>query len=274
MARDPRGARAFSPRAPPSRRSSSLCDGGFAHVHSGVRRPDQRRRASRLASVMLGLLCATVVPSCEVIDDIHVVDDVDGDPGRPAESAPAIVDSSVIPSSPPVFGYPDPGATGPDQGSNRVATHSELTALRAAMDVPVAGVTRTALRDSYTEARGDRSHEALDIIVPRGTPVLSATDGRLLKIFNSQTGGLMVYASDASGRFILLYGHLDRYADGLSEGMTLARGQVIGYVGTTGNAPVDTPHLHFGILRGDPRVSWWTGVAVNPYPLLVQGPLR
>jgi murein DD-endopeptidase MepM/ murein hydrolase activator NlpD len=81
----------------------------------------------------------------------------------------------------------------------------------------------------------------------------------------------MVYATDASERFILLYGHLDRYADGLRNGMPLARGQVIGYVGTTGNAPPGTPHLHFGILRGHPDVSWWTGVPVNPYPLLVAG---
>lgn len=154
-----------------------------------------------------------------------------------------------------------------DTGS--VATAQELAELSAALDVPVQGVMRMQLRDTYTEPRGGRVHEALDILAARGTPVLSATDGRLLKLFNSKPGGLMVYATDSSERFILLYGHLDRYADGMIDGMRLVRGQVIGYVGTTGNAPIATPHLHFGILRGHPKVSWYKGVPVNPHPLLV-----
>jgi peptidoglycan LD-endopeptidase LytH len=148
------------------------------------------------------------------------------------------------------------------------ATAAELDALAAELDVPVAGVPRSALRDSYHEARGDRVHAALDILAPRGTPVVAATDGRLLKLFDSRAGGLMVYTTDASERFILFYGHLDSYAEGLREGMELVRGQVIGYVGTTGNAPPDTPHLHFGVLRGSPRASWSSGAPVNPYTLL------
>jgi|GEM_PF-1731922 len=151
-----------------------------------------------------------------------------------------------------------------------VATARELTELSAALGIPVQGVVRSDLRDSYTESRGDRSHEAIDILVARGTPVLSAADGRVLRLFDSKPGGLMVYATDASERFILLYGHLDGYAPGIIDGMTIRRGQVIGYVGTTGNAPKDTPHLHFGILRGRPDVSWSQGVAVNPFPLLVR----
>lgn len=148
-------------------------------------------------------------------------------------------------------------------------TANELAELRGKLDVPVQGVTRAQLRDTYTESRAaGRLHEALDIRAPRGTPVTSAIDGRLLKKWNSKAGGLMVYAADPSDRFILLYGHLDRYADGLREGMDLKRGQLIGYVGTTGNAPPDTPHLHFAILYGKPRVSWSRGTAVNPYPLL------
>ena len=100
--------------------------------------------------------------------------------------------------------------------------------------------------------------------------MLSAADGKLMRLFDSKTGGLMVYAADPSDRFILLYGHLDRYAANMRDGMPLKQGQVIGYVGTTGNAPAGTPHLHFGILRGKPSVSWSRGVAVNPYPLLVR----
>lgn len=153
--------------------------------------------------------------------------------------------------------------------SDSAATPRELAGLGAILDVPVQGVTRSQLSDSYSELRGDHMHEAIDILAERGTPVLSAADGRVLKLFDSKAGGLMVYAADPSGRFILLYGHLDRYADGLTDGASLHRGQVIGYVGTTGNAPPGTPHLHFGILRGDPDVSWARGTPVNPYPLLM-----
>ena len=150
------------------------------------------------------------------------------------------------------------------------STDGELAALRRTLIVAVEGVTKSQLRDTYAEARGGRTHEALDIPAPRGTAVLSASDGRLMRLFDSKTGGLMVYASDPTDRFILLYGHLDRYAANLKDGMPLKQGQVIGYVGTTGNAPPETPHLHFGILRGKPSVSWSRGVAVNPYELLVR----
>jgi peptidoglycan LD-endopeptidase LytH len=149
------------------------------------------------------------------------------------------------------------------------AAGGALAVLSAGLGVPVAGVARSELRDSYDEPRGGRLHEAMDILVPRGTPVVSAADGTLLKLFDSEAGGLMVYAMDPSERFVLLYGHLDGFADGLVEGMRLVRGQVIGYVGTTGNAPEGTPHLHFAILRGRPAVEWWSGEPVNPYPLLV-----
>lgn len=148
------------------------------------------------------------------------------------------------------------------------ASPRELDELKAALAIPVQGVRGSQLRDTYTEARGSRTHEALDIAAPRGTPVLSAADGKLVKLHDSKAGGLMVYAADASDRFVLLYGHLDRYADGVREGMALKRGQTIGYVGTTGNAPPGTPHLHFAILRGEPSRAWWRGTAVNPYPLL------
>jgi hypothetical protein len=148
-------------------------------------------------------------------------------------------------------------------------TTLELAELRRILAVPVQGVAKSQLRDTYTEARGTRSHEALDIRAPRGTPVLSAADGKLMRLFDSKTGGLMVYAADPTDRFILLYGHLDRYAAGMRDGMPLKQGQVIGYVGTTGNAPLETPHLHFGILRGKPSANWARGTPVNPYPLLV-----
>ncbi|MBC7791440.1 MAG: M23 family metallopeptidase [Anaerolineae bacterium] len=139
------------------------------------------------------------------------------------------------------------------------------------MILPVQGVLPRDLVDSYRDARAGHAHEAIDILAPRGTAVLSATEGRLLKLHQSTAGGLMVYATDANDRFILMYGHLDRYADGLSEGMPLSSGQVLGYVGTTGNAPPGTPHLHFSIARGTPSAKWWKGTSVNPYDLLNPG---
>jgi peptidoglycan LD-endopeptidase LytH len=150
------------------------------------------------------------------------------------------------------------------------ASAAELNALAGALVIPVAGVQWSQLRATYTESRGSRPHDAIDIAAARGTAVVSAADGRLLKLHNSVPGGLMVYAADASDRFILMYGHLDAYAPGLAEGMTLRQGQLLGYVGTTGNAPPETPHLHFAIARGNPSVSWWRGTAVNPYPLLAR----
>jgi peptidoglycan LD-endopeptidase LytH len=189
-----------------------------------------------------------------------------------ADSATAPADAAAIPAAAaqlPVSPVPGLSAT---PGAVPPAEADELAALGAALVVPVAGVERWQLQDTYTDARsGGRTHDAIDIMAPRGTPVLSAMDGRLLRLFDSKPGGLMVYATDPTERFILLYGHLDGYAPGLQDGMPLRRGQVIGYVGTTGNAPPDAPHLHFGILRGDPAVSWSEGAAVNPYPLLVPG---
>jgi peptidoglycan LD-endopeptidase LytH len=151
-------------------------------------------------------------------------------------------------------------------------TSAELAGLSAALIVPVQGVRASELLDTFDAARGDtaspRRHDALDIPAPRGTPVLSAIDGRLLRLFTSAAGGLMIYAADPSERFVLLYAHLDRYATGLREGMPLRRGQVIGYVGTTGNAPPNVPHLHFGISRTKDVKEWWTGRAIDPKPLL------
>jgi murein DD-endopeptidase MepM/ murein hydrolase activator NlpD len=135
--------------------------------------------------------------------------------------------------------------------------------------VPVAGVTPAELHGSFHAPRGGgaRQHNALDIPAPRGTPVISATPGRVLRLFNSKAGGLMVYAADATERFILMYGHLDQYAEGLKDGMRLERGQTIGYVGTTGNAPPNVPHLHFAIARTNNVSRWWNGTPIDPAPL-------
>jgi peptidoglycan LD-endopeptidase LytH len=162
-------------------------------------------------------------------------------------------------------------ATDAAADSNAVRpTPVELAELASRLIVPVAGIQPDDLLDTFDEARGGgaRRHNALDIPAPRGTAVLSATDGRVQRLFSSAAGGLMVYASDPSDHFVLMYAHLDRYADGIANGMPLQRGDTIGYVGTTGNAPPDVPHLHFAIARTTNVARWWTGMPVDPRPLL------
>jgi murein DD-endopeptidase MepM/ murein hydrolase activator NlpD len=106
-------------------------------------------------------------------------------------------------------------------------------------------------------------------MAPRGTPVLAADDGVVAKISRNKAGGLAIYQVDGSGHIVYYYAHLDRYADGLKEGMAVKKGDVIGYVGTSGNAPPGTPHLHFTIFKLGPEKQWWKGTAVNPFPLWV-----
>ena len=135
--------------------------------------------------------------------------------------------------------------------------------------IPVVGVRPHQLPNTFDEARsGGRRHDAIDILAPRGTPVLSVDVGRVAKIDTSDRGGLSFYATDPSGRFMYYYAHLDRYRAGLREGRPLVRGDTVGYVGTTGNAPPNNPHLHFAINKlVDPK-RWWDGEPINPWPLL------
>ena len=142
---------------------------------------------------------------------------------------------------------------------------------RDRLTMPVQGVSRDQLHDTFTAARGsDRAHEAIDIMAPRRTPVLAATDGTVAKLFTSKQGGLTIYEFDPSKTFCYYYAHLDAYAADLREGRTIRRGEVIGYVGSTGNASPEAPHLHFAIFRLTPEHQWWKGVAVNPSPILTR----
>jgi murein DD-endopeptidase MepM/ murein hydrolase activator NlpD len=134
--------------------------------------------------------------------------------------------------------------------------------------MPVKGFDPKALRDNFDETRGLRRHEALDIMAARGTPVVAADDGAIAKLFRSVAGGITIYQYDPSEKFVYYYAHLDRYRDGLAQGETVKRGDVIGYVGSTGNAPANAPHLHFTIFQLGPEKKWWRGKAVNPYPYL------
>jgi murein DD-endopeptidase MepM/ murein hydrolase activator NlpD len=138
-----------------------------------------------------------------------------------------------------------------------------------AISIPVVGVTAGQLRPSFNEGRVGHIHHALDILAPRGTPVIAAVDGRIEKMFTSGAGGLTIYEFDRARQFVYYYAHLDRYAPSITEGMEVTRGTVIGYVGTTGNAPANTPHLHFAIQRLGPEKLWWRAEAIDPYPVLV-----
>jgi murein DD-endopeptidase MepM/ murein hydrolase activator NlpD len=138
--------------------------------------------------------------------------------------------------------------------------------------IPVAGVSKDELTNSFRDARGggSRLHEALDIMAPAGTPVLAAAPGTIEKLFRSGDGGNTIYVRSDDRRTIHYYAHLDRYAPALAEGMIVRRAQPLGTVGASGNADPSAPHLHFAVLRTTPAADWWEpATAINPYPLIV-----
>lgn len=143
-----------------------------------------------------------------------------------------------------------------------------------ALIIPVAGVRAKDLSDTFSQARarGARRHDAIDIVAPRGTAVVAAAAGRVEKLFLSRDGGNTVYIRSGDGRRIYYYAHLDRYAPGLREGMSVEQGDAIGTVGSTGNADPATPHLHFAVWMTEPARKWWEqAVALNPFPMLTRG---
>ena len=134
--------------------------------------------------------------------------------------------------------------------------------------IPVEGVQPDQLVRSFADSRGGRQHEAIDILAPRNTPVKAIEDGTIARLFFSKAGGITVYQFDPTGQYCYYYAHLERYADGLIEGQAVRKGQVLGYVGTSGNAPKDTPHLHFAIFRLTEAKRWWEGSPIDPYDVL------
>lgn len=211
----------------------------------GGPRPDDDGGARRLAAVDR---FTGGVPT----DDVVAV--LDAQPhDRPADAArpaPVPIDPSVPALTPSPRGMLD-----------------DLRARR--LTVPVEGVTSDRLVQTFDDPRGgSRVHEAIDILAPRHTPVVAVEDGTVARLFTSRAGGITVYQYDPSSRFVYYYAHLDRYADGLEEGAAVRRGQVLGYVGTSGNAPPDTPHLHFAIFEMDDAKRWWEGRPIDPFLVL------
>jgi len=137
--------------------------------------------------------------------------------------------------------------------------------------IPVEGVTANRLTDTFNDARAvARRHDAIDIMAPRGTEVRAVDDGTIAKLFTSKAGGLTIYQFDPSQTFSYYYAHLDHYAFGLAERQRVKRGELLGYVGSTGNASETAPHLHFAIARLGTAREWWKGDPINPYPLLAK----
>lgn len=137
------------------------------------------------------------------------------------------------------------------------------------LTLPVEGVDRDRLHDSFDDPRSQgRVHRAIDIMAPRGSPVFAVEDGTVARLDDSQAGGgIVVYQYDPDRTYVYYYAHLEKWADGLEEGDRVGRGQVLGYVGTTGNAPPDAPHLHFAITLADTDGRWWNGIPINPFGL-------
>jgi murein DD-endopeptidase MepM/ murein hydrolase activator NlpD len=161
-------------------------------------------------------------------------------------------------------------ATGAGAGEPAAAPPA-VVGTSAGLIIPVAGIRPEQLTDTFDEARGGgtRKHEALDIMAPRGTPVIAAAAGTVEKLFHSNDGGNTIYVRSPDRKTIHYYAHLDHYADGLREGQGVQQGQVIGAVGSTGDASPDAPHLHFEIMQTTPAAKWYEPATdINPYPLL------
>ena len=184
----------------------------------------------------------------------------------PAPAAPAeeLVAGEPAPAAPPreiPVPVPEELVFTPPESVSSDLMAKELT-------IPVQGYDPEELTPQFDLARGNREHEAIDLMAEEGTPVLAAEDGVLVRFFDSDRGGITIYQFDPTETYVYYYAHLQSRAEGLEEGDSVRRGQVIGYVGSTGNADSDAPHLHFGIGRLGPEKNWWQAEPVDPYPAL------
>ena len=238
-----------------------------------MNRADQRRPASSwlvfvaalafLAGMLVMAAIVTIFPSgARTIAQPPVEassEPVEAKPGGPVEVRPS------RPESPPAVTAPEPE---PPATSSMSANPFE-NLRRRNLELPVKGVYREDLRDSFNETRGSaRRHEAIDILAPRNTQVIAVEEGTIARLFLSEAGGLTIYQYDPTKTYVYYYAHLERYADGLKEGDKVKRGELIGYVGTSGNAPRDTPHLHFAIFKMTDEKKWWEGTPIDPYSVL------
>lgn len=254
-------------------------------------------RSRRWPAFVIGLLCGVVLlwtlleyraslwpwlpapgvkPAAVPLDAPAVINDTADADARWQEDAntrrplplPPSAPTPELPTAPPPPSPTQPEAERVDE-PRPAADAPTTTAAPPSLLLPVAGVSAGQLQDTYADARGQgRQHDAIDIMAPTGTPVLAVADGTIVKLFNSKPGGLTIYQFDSRAEHAFYYAHLERYAEGLHEGQRVARGDLIGHVGYSGNANPAAPHLHFAIFLLGPEKNWWQGTAINPYPAL------
>lgn len=217
-----------------------------------------------LAGMLVMAAVVTIFPSgASVVTNTRVAAaTATEDESKEVEVKPSLKETPP-PVSPP---EPElrPSTPGPVMSANVV---EELR--QRSLTLPVEGIKKEELRDTFNEMRGaTRRHEAVDILAPRNTPVFAVEDGTIAKLFFSEAGGITIYQMDPRETYVYYYAHLEKYVDGLKEGDKVKRGQIIGYVGTTGNAPRDTPHLHFAIFKMTDDKRWWQGTPIDPYSVL------
>jgi len=149
--------------------------------------------------------------------------------------------------------------------SAQQAANAIVELRRRNLEIPIKNLDISKIKGSFYETHGGVMHGAADMLAPRNTPVHAVEDGKIAKLFTSKRGGLTIYQADPTGKFVYYYAHLERYADNIHDGDPVKKGEVIGYVGTSGNAPPNTPHLHFSVGLGDALKKWWVTSSVDPY---------
>jgi peptidoglycan LD-endopeptidase LytH len=187
-----------------------------------------------------------------------------------AQRVVAAVPHPPTPAPPPVTPQPITPPVTPPKAEGE-AERSVPESIPDHPIIPVQGVAASQLADTFNDRRDGRRHDALDIPAPRGTPVIAAVEGNVVKLFHSKLGGTTAYQFDDSRTYCYYYAHLERYAPGLAEGTLLRQGEVLGYVGSTGNAQANAPHLHFEVHKLGPEKKWWKGEALDPLQLLEHG---
>ena len=221
-----------------------------------------RGAGGRIAAIVAVLAAAGVVTGWALRDGLPV-------PAVPTTSAAdPVTPRGVV--HPPLLGAGSSPAIGGAAGTSDAADEAAITALRQrGLRLPIDDTDVERLKGMFSQLRGENpAHEAVDILAPRDTPIHAVDDGTIAKLFTSHAGGLSIYQFDPDQRFSYYYAHLERYATDLVDGQRVTRGEVIGYVGTSGNAPPDTPHLHFAIFEVGADHRWWGGRPIDPYLVL------
>lgn len=186
-----------------------------------------------------------------------------------SETPASVPGASAPPSSSSTSSVEAPARDEPNQTIQTTPSPLPTIASSTGFIIPVQGIKATQLTDTFNEARSEgRSHNAIDIMAPRGAAVLAATNGKIVKLLTSERGGITIYQLSTDEKLIMYYAHLEKYAEGLAEGRSLRQGEKIGYVGDTGNAGAGNYHLHFALWNVTDPKRYWDGVDINPYPLL------